>query len=122
MAHTSEKLTTVRVKDGPNDWEMWLCLRCTTKCVEFHTEERANFMPLKGKTDYLWVVITRLEKSNRVEDVWYVKGEVCDSNGNVYNTVRVGGISVPFEFWGTYNSCIRKGIFGFGVNHNDNPE
>lgn len=89
----------MRVNGGPNDWDLWLCLRGTIPQVTF------RFLPIKvpwrsGIVTAAAAVITQLRKSNGVRDVWYLESEVLTDDPKSRLTLR-----------GTYNSDTRAGVF-----------
>lgn len=85
---------------GPNDWDMWLCLRGTIDEVLFYTDRFVRFPPFRDTAKFFSGWITLLRKSNGIKGIWYIEG-----------IAKKGLHRVSFQ--GTYNSNNREGVFEF---------
>ena len=92
---------SIAVVGGPNDWDLWLCLRGTKPEVSFYTGARPVCIP--PFTDAATFFAGRIHLLSRValsDDAWDVEG-----------LLRKGPSKVLFK--GRYNTQTRIGEFEF---------
>jgi len=95
------KPETLIVTGGPNDWDMWLCLRGTKSEVSFYTERPVQFPGFSDCATFFAGRIETLEKERWMPDeMWYVEG-----------VTRKGSVSIDFK--GKYDVSTRRGEFRF---------
>lgn len=87
----------IDITSGPNDWDMWLCLRKTYKEVSFYVNEA--IVTYEGRTPKTFFsgTVTSLKKS---EKIWIVDGLVSEF-----------GVSCAFH--AEYSPDTRKGKVRF---------
>lgn len=95
-----EDIKSLEITNGPNDWDLWLCLRRTIRTVTFYTGNMAFLVPTAGdpKT-WLEVKITSIsehEPTFNFKEEWELKGET-----------RNCGYVIPFK--AIYDSKTREG-------------
>ena len=96
---------SVEITGGPNDWDMWLCLRGTTHEVCFHTGDRPiRFVQFAGGgATFFSAKISSMEAepfSRARGDIWTIKGRVVKGNYSYYFSM-------------VYDSQYRKGKVEF---------
>ncbi|MDO8537035.1 MAG: hypothetical protein Q7R94_02205 [bacterium] len=99
----------VAITDGPNDWDMWLCLRGTIPMVSFYVDQPIQNLALCGNAAFLAAGILSLRRQQPRHDdgdapsdlIWEVTGSFGKSESG--KSVRVYG------FTARYNSTRRKG-------------
>jgi len=94
------ELEKLVVTGGPNDWDLWLCLRGTLKEVSFYTDRPVQFPGFSDCATFFSGKIQMLVNEGVCRDIWHVEG-----------IARKGSVTLRFK--GKYISSTRHGEFTF---------
>lgn len=92
----------IEITGGPNDWDLWLCLRGTHREVSFFVDEQ--LVTCSGRNPKTFFSGTIEGIKMKKDGLKYVGWEL---NGNIRE------YGVGFKFDAVYNSTTRKGIVKF---------
>ncbi len=67
----------VGIIGGPNDWDMWLCLRGTTREVCFYTDQPVRVLPAGNAKTFFAAKITSMKRAGeKFGSEWLVEGRI----------------------------------------------
>lgn len=92
----------VEIVGGPNDWDLWLCLRGTHRQVTFDTAQPIQYSFADATTFFYGpIMLIRNEKMHFYSALWYIEGKTGK------------GPKYEFTFSANYNTATRKGSATF---------
>lgn len=105
----AETSVTMGITGGPNDWDLWLCLRGTHNRVCFDLNRAIKIPPFGDYTTFFNGTVTAISRPNFTYspgEHWEIKGKVCKGN-----------LNTNFTYEATYNIQTRKGSITFSYKY-----
>lgn len=99
----------IKITNGPNDWDLWLCLRETKKEVNFYIDQPIKIQHKSGAAFFTGkITFLKLNQDTRPgAQEWCIEGNI----NKAYTDL--------LTFRATYDSVLRKGsvCFFYGKQH-----